>query len=105
MTALFANGKISFIKVYGNGQSVYYAKEDSSYIGVNVIDCSEMTFAFEQGKIKNAKFITQPDATFYPIDELTPEELRLKGFVWRSKGRPTKQNLKSRKLYEKGFEF
>lgn len=105
MTALFANGKISFIKVYGNGQSVYYAKEDSSYIGVNVIDCSEMTFAFEQGKIKNAKFITQPDATFYPIDELTPEDLRLKGFVWRSKGRPTKQNLKSRKLYEKGFEF
>lgn len=105
MTALFLNGKISLIKVYGNGQSIYYAKEDSAYIGVNVIDCSEMVFSFETGKIKNAKFITQPDATFYPIDELTPEELRLKGFVWLNKGRPTKQNLKSRKLYEKGFEF
>lgn len=105
MTALFTNGKISFIKVYGNGQSIYYAKEDSAYLGVNVIDCSEMTFSFELGKIKNAKFITQPDATFYPVNELTPEELRLKGFVWRSKGRPTQQNLKSRKLYEKGFEF
>jgi lipopolysaccharide export system protein LptA len=105
MTAIFADGKISFIKVYGNGQSIYYAKEDSAYIGVNVIDCSEMAFTFEGGKIKNAKFITQPDATFYPINELTPEELRLKGFVWRSKGRPTKQNIKSRKLYEKGFEF
>ncbi len=105
MTALFFEKKISFIKVYGNGQSIYYAKEDSAYIGVNVIDCSEMVFAFENSKIKNAKFVTQPEATFYPINELAPEELRLKGFVWRSKDRPAKQNLKSRKLYEKGFEF
>jgi hypothetical protein len=105
MTAYFKEGKISFIQVYGNGQSIYYAKEDSSYIGVNVIDCSEMAFAFELGKIKTAKFITQPEANFYPISELSPEELRLKGFVWRNKHKPTKQNLKTRKLYEKGFDL
>jgi lipopolysaccharide export system protein LptA len=105
MTAYFKEGKISFIQVYGNGQSIYFAKEDSSYIGVNVIDCSEMAFAFELGKIKTAKFITQPDANFYPLAELTPEELRLKGFVWRNKQKPTKQNLKTRKLYEKGFDL
>lgn len=105
MTAYFKEGKISFIQVYGNGQSIYYAKEDSSYIGVNVIDCSEMVFVFELGKIKTAKFITQPEATFYPIVEMSPEELRLKGFVWRNKAKPTKQNLKTRKLYEKGFDL
>jgi lipopolysaccharide export system protein LptA len=105
MTAYFKEGKISFIQVYGNGQSIYYAKEDSAYIGVNVIDCSEMTFAFESGKIKTAKFITQPDATFYPIADMSPEELRLKGFVWRNKAKPIKQNLKTRKLYEKGFDL
>ncbi len=105
MTALFINGKINVIRVYGNGQSIYYAQEDSAYIGVNVIDCSEMQFNFEQGKINSAKFITQPDATFYPIGEMSPEELRLNGFVWRIKQKPTRQMFKSRKLYQKDFEL
>lgn len=99
MKAYFKEGKISYIQVYGNGQSIYYAKEDSAYIGVNVIDCSEMAFSFELGKINTAKFITQPDATFYPINEISPEELRLKGFAWRSKSKPRKQNIKTQKLY------
>jgi hypothetical protein len=105
MKAYFKAGKISYIQVYGNGQSIYYAKEDSAYIGVNVIDCSEMAFSFELGKMNTAKFITQPDATFYPIADMSPEELRLKGFVWRKKAKPTKQNIKTQKLYEKGFDF
>ena len=99
MKAYFKEGKISYIQVYGNGQSIYYAKEDSAYIGVNVIDCSEMAFSFELGKINTAKFITQPDATFYPINEISPEELRLKGFAWRSQSKPRKQNIKTQKLY------
>jgi lipopolysaccharide export system protein LptA len=99
MKAYFKEGKISFIQVYGNGQSIYYAKEDSAYIGVNVIDCSEMAFRFELGKINTAKFITQPDATFYPINEISPEELRLKGFTWRSQSKPRKQNIKTQKLH------
>ncbi len=99
MTANFKNNKIEFIQVFGNGQSIYYAKEDSAYIGVNVINCSEMIFQFNVGKIKTAKFITQPDATFYPINELKPEELKIKGFVWHQKNRPQKYLLKTLKMF------
>lgn len=98
MKADFAKGKVSLISVYGNGQSIYYAKEDSAYIGVNVIDCSEMRFIFNEGKINKAQFVTQPDATFLPVDKMKPEELRLRGFVWHQKRRPSKQNLKSTKM-------
>jgi lipopolysaccharide export system protein LptA len=77
------------IWVYGNGQSIFYAKEDSvNYIGVNVIDCSEMKFDFKKGELDKAIFITSPDATLYPVDELKPEELRLKGFKWFEGRRP-----------------
>lgn len=98
MKADFVKGKVSLISVYGNGQSIYYAKEDSAYIGVNVIDCSEMRFLFKEGKVDKAQFLTQPEATFQPIDKMKPEELRLRGFVWHQKRRPSKQNLKSTKM-------
>ncbi len=87
----FKAGKINFIQVFGNGQSIYYAKEDSQYLGVNVINCSEMTFGFSEGKLQLGKFITSPEAVFYPIDKLKPEELRLKGFKWELGKRPKRE--------------
>jgi lipopolysaccharide export system protein LptA len=83
------SSRIKALFVSGNGQSIYYAKEDSlHYIGVNVIDCSEMNFVFKSGELQNAIFITNPDATMYPLDELKPDELRLKGFKWLVDKRP-----------------
>jgi lipopolysaccharide export system protein LptA len=93
MKAFFADSKIDYMQVFGNGQSIYYASEDSAYIGVNVIDCSEMKFKFDLGKIKSAHFITTPDATFYPLNELKPEELKLKGFRWLVRQKPSKRRL------------
>jgi lipopolysaccharide export system protein LptA len=91
MKGLLEESKFKYLRVYGNGQSIFYAKEekDSSYIGVNVIDCSEMEFFFESNKIHKSNFITQPDATFYPINQLKPEELKLKGYRWMNSSRPT----------------
>lgn len=98
MTAQFKNQKINSIYVKGNGQSVYYAKEDSAFIGVNVIDCSEMNFRFINGKISTAQFITEPDAVFYAMNEMKPEELRIKGFKWLLRLRPKRFVLKSSKM-------
>jgi hypothetical protein len=41
-----------------------------------------------KGQIHKATFISSPDATLYPLDELKPEELRLKGFKWQEALRP-----------------
>lgn len=91
MKGFLEDSKFKYLRVYGNGQSIFYAKEekDTSYIGVNVIDCSEMEFFFSSNKIQKSNFITQPDATFYPIGQLKPEELKLKGYKWLNNSRPT----------------
>ncbi|MFY8021285.1 MAG: OstA-like protein [Bacteroidia bacterium] len=93
MVGQLDSSKIKSLFVSGNGQSIYYAKEDSlHYIGINVIDCSEMKFGFLSGELQNAIFITNPEATMYPLDELKPEDLRLKGFKWLDLRRPQRAN-------------
>ncbi len=95
----FVDSKLQKLFVEGNGQSVYYAKEeDGEYIGVNRADCSNMLVSFSNNKVEKVNFITKPDATFFPIDELKPEELKLKGFSWRIKKKPlSKEDVIKRK--------
>ncbi|MCG9879392.1 MAG: hypothetical protein MH472_02225 [Bacteroidia bacterium] len=89
MAGAMDSSMLKELKVFGNGQSIFYAKEDSvNYIGVNVVDCSEMNFEFKNGQINKATFISSPDATLHPLDALKPEELRLKGFKWFEHLRP-----------------
>jgi lipopolysaccharide export system protein LptA len=91
MSGRFEESKFKYLHVFGNAQSIFYAKDDkdSSYLGVNVIDCSEIEFFFKQNKIDRTNFINQPNATFYQLNALKPEELKLKGFNWRIKQRPS----------------
>jgi lipopolysaccharide export system protein LptA len=95
MVGLFEDSKFKYIHVYGNGQSIFYAKDekDSSFLGVNVIDCSEMEFFLANNKMMKSNFITAPEAVFYPMGQLKPEELRLKGFKWMSERRPGPKTL------------
>lgn len=89
MFGFFQDNKLKTLKVEGNGQSVYYAKEDrGDYIGVNRAECSNMLLRFKENKVDRVTFITKPDATFYPIDELKPDELKLKGFSWKEVLKP-----------------
>ncbi len=99
MKGRFVKNKMDYLRVFGNGQSIYYAKDDSAVIGVNEIDCSEMEFTFKDNKIYRSNFITQPQAVFHPPKELKPEELRLKGFKWYVSKRPDKSLIK--KLMQK----
>lgn len=89
MEGMFDDTKLKYIRAEGNAQSVYYVKdEDSTYLGVNVIECSEMEFYFDKNKISRSNFITNPEAKFYPLGMLSADELRLKGFKWRASQRP-----------------
>lgn len=92
MEGLFRNNELCKIFVEGNGQTVYYAKEeDSTYTGVNKAESSNILIFLKESKVKDISLITSPDATFYPIGELPPEELRLKGFKWQIEKQPKKK--------------
>lgn len=90
----FKKGKLSTIDVLGNGQTIYYAKEDDGkFTGVNKAICSNIKIKFNAGEIDRIKFLTMPEATFYPLLDFPETESILKGFNWRPEERPS--SLKS----------
>ena len=108
MVANFDGQAISHVSVQGNGESLYYAlqepekevKKDSTKVsvspfimGMNKIICSNMKINFKEGKVNNISFYIKPDASFIPPHELKEGDKRLKGFKWRSKERPEKDDV------------
>lgn len=89
MTGYFFDNKLYKILVKGNGQTIYYGKDkEEKTIGVNRADCSDLIIAIKESKVDQITLLKKPDATFYPIDELSPKELILKGFTWQVEKQP-----------------
>jgi len=96
MFGYFKDGVLDRMEVAGNGESIYYAKDDKGgFIGVNKAVCSNMILYFDSArKIDRIYFLTQPDATMYPLREFPVEESRLKNFIWLDALRPkSKEDL------------
>lgn len=89
MTGYFTDNKLHTIKVEGNGQSVYFTRNNKKQLtGVNRADCSDMMISIQESKIRSITMINKPDATLYPVNELSPSELKLKNFSWKNDIRP-----------------
>lgn len=89
MTGFFEKNELYKIYVEGNGQSIYYAKDEKKWIGVNKVVCSDILIFLKNKEVEKVTFITKPEATLYPLEELNPNELLLKNFKWRAKERPS----------------
>jgi hypothetical protein len=94
------------VVVKGNGESLYYALEEKDVLktdsllvkllitmGMNKMICSNMRINFKQGKVNNVSFYVKPDAKLIPVDKLKPDDETLKGFVWRIKDRPRRNEV------------
>jgi lipopolysaccharide export system protein LptA len=93
MIGYFEKNSLVKIDVFGNGQSIYFARNKKNELtGVNRADCSNMIILLKENKISRLKLIEKPDATFYPIGELKTNELVLKGFSWQENKRPSDKN-------------
>ncbi len=86
--AYFLEGKMRTMDVLGNGQSVYYAKENDTITMVNRVDCTNITIHFSNNKVNRIVFKDKPNSNFYPVDKIDIEEVTLKGFKWRDSVRP-----------------
>jgi len=93
MVGYFEDNKLSVIDVKGNGQTVYYVKEDDgSETGVNVSESSELTIYLEENKVEKIFFKSKPDATLFPTQQLPDDKKELKGFRWLIELRPKDKN-------------
>jgi hypothetical protein len=88
MKGFFSEGELSYIDVKGNGQSIYFARDEDKLIGVNKAESSNISIYFADGELDRIKMITSPTAVLYPPGELMSEELLLSGFIWLKEHRP-----------------
>lgn len=85
----FSNNKMHQMWVMGNAETVYYALDDNQlYIGVNKSVCSNMKLDFQDNKIHDIRFFTNPESSFNPMDQVDHEKFRLGGFRWEFKMKP-----------------
>lgn len=84
----FKNNDLYLIKVEGNGQTIYYAKDKDKITAVNRADCGNLNIYMQDKKVHHITFITKPEATLYPLNQIDVKELRLKDFSWRGRERP-----------------
>jgi len=88
MKGYFQKNKLYLVNVEGNGQTLYFVKEKEELKAVNRADCSDLNVYLKNNKVDKITFITKPDATLFPLDQVDVKELKLKGFNWRKKDRP-----------------
>lgn len=91
MTCHFKNNELVRIDVNGNGQTIYYPKDQNGIVGVNKAECSDLIIRLVDGKVNSISFLTKPDAVLYPLDKAPINELVLKGFSWLDNIRPKNQ--------------
>ncbi|HEX8060051.1 MAG TPA: hypothetical protein VF473_03910, partial [Cyclobacteriaceae bacterium] len=96
---------IHHVDVDGNGESIYYALQEEEkdldslklkivYVsGMNKMICSNMKINFLNGKVDNFTAYVKPAAQFVPPHEIRKEEERLKGFLWRAKEKPVREDV------------
>lgn len=91
MEARLDSNKIQDVYIQRNAQTLYYVikeETDSSglktklFEGMNRIDCNEILIAFDSSEINKITFLDQPTSTFYPMNQILPKDLFLKGFLW-----------------------
>ena len=87
--ANFADGKLTDMILNGNSESIYFLQdEEDAYIGMNKSLCNKILVIFNEEKMSNIKFLTNPASTMTPLPQLSPGEMKLEGFKWHIKNRP-----------------
>lgn len=99
MIGYIINNKLDNISVDGNGQTLYYAREDEKMIGLNRAESSNISIRFKDGKIYRIAFLKAPEGVLKPMFDLTDADKTLSGFDWKIDQRPlSKFDIFQRKI-------
>jgi hypothetical protein len=88
MICHFRDNELYKINVYGNSQTIYYAKDKEDYIGLNKAESSDLIIFMTNKKLEEIRYLKQPSAILYPLEKAPKEVLRLKDFKWQVDLRP-----------------
>ncbi len=89
MIGYFSGNKLKNIMVDGNAQTIFYLRDDDSYlIGINKAESSTMQIRLENGKVKTVSYNEDAKETTFPPEKFPAEGKKLKGFNWFEDLRP-----------------
>jgi len=89
----FLDNQLYKVRVLGNAETNYFVREDDgTLIGVNKGVSSNMLIFAEDNKLQKITYIGNPAYNLYPERDLTPYDLKLKGFVWLGEKRPLEKS-------------
>jgi len=84
----FKDDKLNFVEVSGNGESLFYPKEGTDYIGQNKAVSSNIHIYLKEGKVDKIGFLSDPDSKLIPLKQLKDKDYYLEGFKWSGDKRP-----------------
>ena len=89
MKAFFKGGEMDRIDVIGSVRVVYYPMEkDSTLIGMNVSETSQLTIYLQNRKLKRMVMSPKSSGTLYPMSLIPEKKRQLENFAWFDYIRP-----------------
>jgi len=92
MVCYFRDNDLFRIDAKGNGQTVYWVKDQDELIGVNVAESSDLTIFFQENEVHTISYLIRPTAVLYPPELAPKQDLILKDFMWHEDLRPKDKN-------------
>ena len=93
MKAFFKDGEMNQVDVIGSVRLVYYPMEkDSTYIGMNISETSQLSMFIENRKLKKMIMSPKSNGTLYPMSQIPSDKKRLDNFAWFDYVRPLSKN-------------
>lgn len=88
MVGHFTGNQLSIVDVKGNGESIWFGRDEGTLIGVNKAASSDIKIYLTEGDVERVNMIISPIATLYPPEDLPADEMYLSGFRWLEEYRP-----------------
>ena len=81
-------GGLERFDVLGGANALFYLEENDALATVNKAESKMLSATFKDGELQRVYYFEQAKNDGYPVVQLTPEELNLKGFNWQPERRP-----------------
>ena len=93
MFAVFEDGHIRQAQAKDNVLIIYYPEDeaDSTLIGLNYTETSELHIFMEEGKMKKI-WMPRAEGTLYPMSQIPPDKKHLPGYAWYDDIRPVSKH-------------
>jgi lipopolysaccharide export system protein LptA len=87
--ASFQNNELYRIDVNGDGETLYWTREDNGPIfGLNKAKSPDLLIFLQNKEMQSISFLQKTEGTLFPIEDTKAEDKKLKDFVWYDAVRP-----------------